>query len=252
MNNQQAIKEKPAIKDKPVIKAKQVTNRGEEDYIKAIYKLSDEAEGDRVTNHQLVTYFAHTAQTVNEMVRKLEKKKILVYQPYKGSLLTALGKDEAVRLIRAHRIWETFLTEKLGYAWEEVHEEAEMLEHLTSSKLADKLYAFLGAPTVCPHGNYIPVLSDMNRDDLDTCGRLKLSKAKKGKQYCLKGVVDDKALLVYLNGLAIYIDLCFTIIERDLISDIVTLAYGGRNTSLSGAVAQKLFVCEVYDAEDNA
>ncbi|MBS7526858.1 metal-dependent transcriptional regulator [Fusibacter paucivorans] len=246
------MSKRQVIKEKPIIKGKQVTSRGEEDYIKAIYKLSDEAEGERVTNHQLAVYFAHTAQTVNEMVRKLEKKEMLVYQPYKGSVLTTLGMEEAVRLIRAHRIWETFLTDKLGYAWEEVHEEAEMLEHLTSTKLADKLYAFLGAPEVCPHGNYIPALSDLKRDDLDTCGRLKLSKAKKGKQYCLKSVVDDKALLVYLNSLNIYIDLCFKIIERDLVSDIVTLTYDGRNTPLSGAVAQKLFVCEVYDAEDNA
>ena len=105
-------------------------NKGEEDYIKAIFQLIerdiyDSNSIDYITNNHLSEYLGHTSQTVNEMVKRLDQKGLLIYKPYKGSKLTKKGEDLALRLIRVHRLWEVFLLEQMGYSWEEVHKDAD-------------------------------------------------------------------------------------------------------------------------------
>lgn len=214
-------------------------NRGEEDYIKAIYELDFQGQGNQeVTNLQLAQYFSHSAQTVNEMIKKLSKKKLLSYTPYKGSRLTKEGFDVATRLIRVHRIWETFLVDKLGYTWEEVHEEAEALEHLTSRRLEERLFSYLGEPLNCPHGNIIPPINGQ----VDTDHSLSLIDAQLGKTYILKRVVDHQELLAYLNRLEITIGHYFKIIQKDDLSEIVEIELSGRNVVMGFKIARQLFV----------
>ncbi len=90
------------------------------------------------------------------MLKKLKTQKLLQYQPYRGVRLTADGKKVALQIIRKHRLWEYFLVEKLEFGWEEVHEIAEELEHISSTKLIDRLDHFLGNPRTDPHGDPIP------------------------------------------------------------------------------------------------
>ncbi|MDO4800325.1 MAG: metal-dependent transcriptional regulator [Bacillota bacterium] len=136
-------------------------NRSEEDYIKALYSLEETIpEGKAVSNSRLTERLGHTAQTVNEMIRRLERKGLVIYRPYRGSRLTDLGRAEAVRMTRVHRLWELFLVQHLRYSWDDVHEEAERLEHATSEHLAQALYRFLGEPSTCPHGQEIPVFAE--------------------------------------------------------------------------------------------
>lgn len=127
--------------------------RSEQDHIKAIHTLS--ADG-RAFTKDLAEHLRTKASSVTDMLKRLAEKGLVRHEPYRGARLTARGRSEAMRLVRHHRLWETFLVERLGFGWEEVHEVAEQLEHVSSAKLIDKLDAFLGHPDTDPHGEPIP------------------------------------------------------------------------------------------------
>ena len=126
----------------------------EENYIKNIYHLQ-QATGYTTTNELAAAIKARPA-SITDMLKKLKTKKILHYEKYQGFRLSAEGKKVALTIVRRHRLWEYFLSEKLKFTWDEVHEVAEELEHVTSKKLIDKLDEFLGFPKFDPHGDPIP------------------------------------------------------------------------------------------------
>lgn len=126
----------------------------EENYLKAIYHLQQ--KDSRVTTNELAAELHTRPASVTDMMKKLKGKKLLNYEPYQGFRLTAEGKKVALGIIRRHRLWEYFLAEKLKFAWDEVHEVAEQLEHVSSKKLVDKLDEYLGFPRTDPHGDPIP------------------------------------------------------------------------------------------------
>lgn len=126
----------------------------EENYIKAIFHLQQQ-EG-MVTTNELAGELKTKPASVTDMMKKLKVKKLLNYQPYQGFRLTNEGNKVALGIIRRHRLWEYFLAEKLKFTWDEVHEVAEDLEHVTNKKLIDKLDEYLGFPRVDPHGDPIP------------------------------------------------------------------------------------------------
>ncbi len=128
----------------------------EENYIKAIFHLQEEVE--RVNTVQLAQAMKAKPASITDMLKKLKAKKLLDYQPYYGFKLTAEGNKIALGIIRRHRIWEYFLAEKLKFNLHEIHELAEVLEHVSSKKLIDKLDAYLGSPKFDPHGDPIPDL----------------------------------------------------------------------------------------------
>jgi DtxR family transcriptional regulator, Mn-dependent transcriptional regulator len=125
-----------------------------ENYIKAILHLQQEE--DVVSTNGLAKALSTKPASVTDMLKKLKTQKLLQYQPYKGVKLSAEGRKLALQIIRKHRLWEFFLVEKLGFGWEEVHEIAEELEHISSKKLIDRLDVFLGQPKTDPHGDPIP------------------------------------------------------------------------------------------------
>ena len=126
----------------------------EENYLKAIFHLQQPA-GSASTNDLAVALGAAPA-SVTDMLKKLSKKKLVEYKAYYGCFLTPLGIGAAIGIVRRHRLWEYFLCEKLGFSWEEVHEVAEELEHVSNRKLIDRLDEFLGFPRTDPHGDPIP------------------------------------------------------------------------------------------------
>lgn len=126
----------------------------EENYIKAIYHL--QSSKTTVTTNELAEVLKTKPASVTDMIKKLKRKKLVNYKPYYGCGLTGNGRSLALLIIRRHRLWEYFLHEKLGFAWDEVHDVAEELEHVGSVKLINKLDAFLGFPRVDPHGDPIP------------------------------------------------------------------------------------------------
>ncbi len=136
----------------------------EENYIKAIFHLQRQ-EGT-VTTNELANELKTKPASVTDMMKKLKVKKLLNYQPYQGFRLTNDGNKVALGIIRRHRLWEYFLAEKLKFSWDEVHEVAEDLEHVSNKKLIDKLDEFLGFPRTDPHGDPIP----------DANGKIEMSK----------------------------------------------------------------------------
>src|SRR5258706_7157689 len=151
----------------------------EENYIKAIYHL--QGEEATVTTNELARELKTKPASVTDMMKKLKTKKLLHYQPYQGFRLSHEGSKVALGIIRRHRLWEYFLSEKLTFSWDEVHAIAEHLEHVSSKKLIDKLDEFLGFPRSDPHGDPIP----------DANGKIESS-----KQVCLQDLPLNKTAVV--------------------------------------------------------
>jgi DtxR family Mn-dependent transcriptional regulator len=151
----------------------------EENYIKAIFHLQQ--DDGTVSTNELARELDTRPASVTDMMKKLKAKKLLHYEAYQGFRLTQEGKRVALMIIRRHRLWEYFLAEKLKFSWDEVHEVAEDLEHVSSKKLIDKLDEFLGFPRVDPHGDPIP----------DQEGRIESS-----RQVCLLELPLNKPAIV--------------------------------------------------------
>ncbi|MFP5080480.1 metal-dependent transcriptional regulator [Pedobacter sp. JCM 36344] len=150
----------------------------EENYLKALLKLtSQNAEKQEAGTNEMAAYLGVKPATATDMLKKLKEKDFVSYQKYGKILLTKTGKHHGIEILRKHRLWETFLYEKLDFSWDEVHEVAEQLEHIQSTKLVDKLEQFLDFPRFDPHGDPIPnakgempevpktLLSEMKVDD---------------------------------------------------------------------------------------
>lgn len=131
-------------------------SQASQDYLKTIYHLT--AKGGRATTNQLAEELAVKPASVTSMVQKMAKSQppLVIYRKYQGVELTAVGERAALEMIRHHRLIESFLYEKLGYEWDEVHEEADRLEHVISKAMAARLAAALGHPERDPHGHLIP------------------------------------------------------------------------------------------------
>ncbi len=129
----------------------------EENYLKAIYKLSEKLTDNQfVSTNSIADAMSTRAASVTDMIKRLADKKLLKYTPYKGVILSKEGRSIATNLLRKHRLWEVFLVEKLDFTWAEVHPIAEQLEHIRSPELIDRLDEYLGKPKFDPHGDPIP------------------------------------------------------------------------------------------------
>jgi DtxR family transcriptional regulator, Mn-dependent transcriptional regulator len=127
-----------------------------EDYLKAIYVLRQ--EHSEVTTSLLANHLGFAPPSITGMVQKLAKLGLVTYEPYQGVTLTEYGQRTALEVLRHHRLLELFLVQALGYSWEEVHAEAEVLEHVISETFEARIAAQLGHPTVDPHGDPIPAV----------------------------------------------------------------------------------------------
>ncbi|OZI10060.1 iron-dependent repressor [Siphonobacter sp. BAB-5385] len=130
----------------------------EENYLKLIYHLSGPGY-EEVSTNALAEQTQTKAASVTDMLRKLAEKNLIHYKKYQGVRLTEEGQQEALKVIRRHRLWEVFMVEKLGFRWDEVHPIAEELEHIASEELINRLDAFLDFPESDPHGDPIPTAS---------------------------------------------------------------------------------------------
>ncbi|KTS07009.1 metal-dependent transcriptional regulator [Microbacterium testaceum] len=126
-----------------------------DDYLKAIYHHT-EWQNDPITPSQLAAVLGLAPSSVTEMVKKLAAQGLVTHRPYGPVSLTAAGQRRAAGVIRRHRLIETWLVREFGYAWDEVHDEAEILEHALSDRLLEGIDARLGRPRFDPHGDAIP------------------------------------------------------------------------------------------------
>ena len=166
-------------------------SRSIEDYLKGIYTLKKKKE---YSNKKLAEYLNISPASVSEMIKKLANDDYLTIDK-KTVKLTEKGNRFALDIIRKHRVWEVFLFEKLGYDKEEVHKEAEILEHVTSNKLLQKLEKFLFYPKECPHGS--PIFYDVKNFNEENI--IKLSEAEEDDEIVILSVEDNIELYDYLN-----------------------------------------------------
>src|ERR687884_1449737 len=123
------------------------------DYLKAVWET---AGSGAASTKSVADRLSVSSASVTNMFARLQGMGLALYEPYRGASLTRQGRAEALRLVRRHRLIEAFLLEHLGYSWEEVHEEAERLEHAVSDGFTERLAEFLGHPDHDPHGGPIP------------------------------------------------------------------------------------------------
>jgi DtxR family Mn-dependent transcriptional regulator len=165
----------------------------EENYLKAIYHLS-EGNVMAVSTNQIAEMTSTKAASVTDMLKKLAEKKLINYIKYQGVTLTVSGVHAAVNIIRKHRLWEVFLVEKLGFKWDEVHDIAEELEHINSDTLINRLDDFLGNPVADPHGDPIPDRSGLIKHKK----LVKISDMQPGESGTVSGVSEHSSLFLKL------------------------------------------------------
>ena len=169
-----------------------------EEYLEAICKLGE--EGQPVAVSALAKYLKISSVSANEMVRKLVEQKLVLYEPYKGVSLTLAGQAQALAVIRRHRLWERFLTDVLGLSWDQVHEEAWRLEHVTSPLVEERLAQLLGQPETCPHGPPVPTAEGEMTVEAG-CPLAELTAGQRAR--VLRVPEGDDALLRYLATLGL-------------------------------------------------
>jgi DtxR family Mn-dependent transcriptional regulator len=163
-----------------------------ENHLKAIFHLQQEQ--GLVTTNALAAALNTRPASVTDMLKKLKEQKLLNYERYKGFKLTGEGRRAAVQIIRKHRLWEYFLVKKLQFGWDEVHEIAEELEHISSRELIDRLDAFLGFPESDPHGDPIPD----SQGRLQVRRQLSLSELPPGKVAQVSGISSQTSEMLEL------------------------------------------------------
>lgn len=213
----------------------------EENYIKAIHSLNQRGE-EGASTKAIAELLETQASSVTDMLGKLSEKELVHYQKYKRPELTKIGEAEAMRIVRKHRLWETFLVDELGFGWDEVHELAEELEHIRSHELTDRLDQFLDHPRYDPHGDPIPDKEGkMERRE----GKL-LSGIKEGRSATIVGVRDSSAqLLRYLDRMELKLGSVVKVSERfEFDGSRILERSDGERFSVSFQVAQNLYVEE--------
>lgn len=214
-------------------------SQAEENYLKAIFKIS-EKEAKAASTNAIASEMQTTAASVTDMLKRLAEKHLIAYEKYRGVELSKEGNRVATALIRKHRLWEVFLVEKLGFAWDEVHDLAEQLEHVQGDNLVERLDNFLGHPKFDPHGDPIP----------DAEGRWAfrpqslLATLKPGDRGVVTGVEDHTpTFLQYLDQLGLTLGAGLELLERFPYDQSVRIrTQDGREVTLSEKVGQNLYV----------
>jgi DtxR family Mn-dependent transcriptional regulator len=211
----------------------------EENYLKAIYHLSDGGKKSVSTNDVAGAMKTKPA-SVSDMLRKLGEKEVIEYRKYYGLHITEEGKKQALQTIRKHRIWEVFLVEKLNFAWDEVHEVAEELEHIQSPLLIQRLDAFLNYPKFDPHGDPIPD----EFGDVKAKPRLVLNEMEIDQMGQIVAVKDSSAaFLKYLDKVGAYIGARIKVLDKtDFDGSLEILVDQKKNLFMSKDVAANILV----------
>ena len=201
-----------------------------ENYIKTIYQLSVDTNGEPATTGKIADALGVLPGTVTSMLKTLSENGLATYTPYEGVRLTGL---------RRHRLIELFLVQSLGMPWDQVHEEAENMEHAVSDQLIGRLEKYLGYPQVDPHCDPIP------REDgsLKTPQGLSLATCDAGKRFCLSRVLDQSPdFLRYLSKAGLALGAEGTVLRNHLEAGVVTVSVHGTETTMGRQAASKIFV----------
>jgi DtxR family Mn-dependent transcriptional regulator len=210
-----------------------------ENYVKTIYVLAQKASAAEVATGQIAAALGVLPGTVTSMLKTLDESNLATYTPYEGVRLTAAGRALALRVLRRHRLIEQFLSQTLNLTWDEVHEEAEHMEHAVSDALVDRIDAFLGHPTTDPHGDPIPRADGSMAAAADR----PLSECRPGERFRVARVVDQSpTFLRSLTESGLEIDSQGLVVANELSQNSITVRLAGEDRRLSREAAAKLMV----------
>jgi DtxR family Mn-dependent transcriptional regulator len=219
----------------------EILSQSIQDYLKHIYALS--ADGTPANTTDLAASLGVAPASVTGMIQRLSKAKpaLVDYHKHQGVTLTDVGKRAALEVIRHHRLLETWLVQTLGYSWDEVHEEAERLEHVLSEEMEARIAAALDHPTRDPHGDLIPSVDlILPSDDTRPLSLLRIDEAA-----TIKRVADDNpALLRHLREIGIVPETKITVKDYSTFDGNLTVRVEGQGSSvtLGTAITNKIFV----------
>ena len=207
-----------------------------EDYLKCIYEIGSRHK--KITNKEIAQLMQVSPPAVTEMMKKMLAEELLVKDKKAGYLLTDLGLRLVSDLYRKHRLIEVFLVNHLGYSTDEIHEEAEVLEHTVSERFVERLDAMLQYPKICPHGGTIPAKGEL----LDEENQLTLEEASAPGDYIIKRVHDDFDLLKYLEKYNLQIGQTITFIQYDSFVQVYFLKTETQEIQINSMIAQQIYV----------
>lgn len=211
-----------------------------EDYLKAIFTL--QSEGERASTTKIAESLEVSSASATNMIKRLSEMGLVDYQSYKGSKLTTSGKKIALEIIRHHRLLELYLLEVMGYSWDEVHDEAEKLEHHISEQFEDRIANLLDDPTHDPHGDPIPskegIMPQMDAQPL--------IEAEPDEKYILSRVKDQNPeLLRYLEKIGMLPGIKIELKEKAPFKGPLTLLVEDEEQAIGHDVAKNIFVAKI-------
>ena len=210
-----------------------------EDYLKAIFYLTYEYDNQRVGTNQLAEQLKISPASVSVMIKKMKDKGYVDYQKYGKISLTETGHDIALKLVRKHRLWETFLYNHMNFTWDEVHEVAHQLEHIHSPKLIRELDNFLGNPKRDPHGDIIPG----EDGSFIIPSKMSLAEMEEGSICKLVSVKDNSAVfLKYVTQLGLALSSQIEIVEIREFDGSMLISYDGKQENVSKMFAESVYV----------
>jgi DtxR family Mn-dependent transcriptional regulator len=210
----------------------------EENYLKAIFHLQQEADGG-ISTSSISEKLDTKAASVTEMIKRLADKNLVDYQKYYGVQLTEAGRKQALLIIRKHRLWEYFLVKRLNFNWDEVHDIAEQLEHIKSAKLVEELDIFLGRPEYDPHGDPIPD-ADGN---FPKYPKKRLSELKKGDKAICRGFNDSSSsFLQFLDKHKIGLDTQIQVVDIESFDESMSILVAKKSILLSKTATDNIYV----------
>lgn len=215
-------------------RSEQMLTEEQEDYLKSIFGLNGTT--DYVSNKNLAQDLGIKPSSVSEMMLRLKKDDYVDIRPYKGVKLTQKGLDHTANIIKRHRLIERFLIEELEYSWDEVHEEAEILEHRVSDRFIEKIDKLMGYPKTCPHGGIIP-----RENQIEELYNTSLNEFEVGDDVIIKRVMDYVNLLDYLSNQDLNIGNVVTINNKDSLNQIIELKLNNKTIMISETNASYLF-----------
>lgn len=208
-----------------------------EDYIKAIYNA--QAELEEVTTNDLKARLHVSAPAVSKMLKRLAELRLIDHTPYQSVRLSPAGEKMALEIIRHHRLLERYLMEALGYSWDEVHAEAERLEHHISEDFEERIDTLLGHPTTCPHGDPIPTREGV----MAAVAKDTLAQQRSPALLTIRRVRDEDAgLLRHLKQLGLLPGTAVEFVEQEPFGGAYVVRVGGETIRVAPQAAAQIFV----------
>jgi DtxR family Mn-dependent transcriptional regulator len=212
-------------------------SKANEDFLKAVYLLQQDQ--DRVQTSVLADMLGISAPSTTEMAKKLAKANLIIHEPYRGVRLTEAGERVALEIVRNHRLLELFLVQTLGYSWDEVHDEAEQLEHAVSDRLMQRIADYLGNPRYDPHGDPIPG----PEGDIYTRNLTPLSEWPIGEKGLIGRLRDQSPdMLRYLDEKGLVMAAQVEVLKTDPFNGPLTLIVNGAQQVIGANVAQYVLI----------